>query len=342
MTRSDPAIRQVVDLGFPWQTLDPFLFCVHHEDYFPQGNGTMGPDPALLAGRNIGMDFEIRDGWRMYHGDTVPGFPAHPHRGFETVTVVTRGFVDHADSMGAAGRYGEGDTQWMTAGKGVQHSEMFPLLRDDRDNTMELFQIWLNLPGRDKMTEPHFAMLWSEDTPIVSVEHGSGAKAHIRVIAGEAEGQRAAPPPPDSWAADPANEVGIWTIELEPGAEWTLPKAGKTVNRVAYAYRGSEAVLNETTLKRDQGAVLVPDADMTVRNRSAEPVAVLVLQGQPINEPVAKYGPFVMNTEAEIHQAFADFRRDEFGGWPWPRNDQVHEKHRGRFAKHADGRLEER
>jgi redox-sensitive bicupin YhaK (pirin superfamily) len=138
---------------------------VHHEDKFPKGNEIMGPDTSHFQGRHLGDDFIIKDGFRMYHGKKVPGFPGHPHRGFETVTVVRQGMVDHADSMGASGRYGNGDVQWMTAGKGVQHSEMFPLISQEQENQMELFQIWLNLPKRNKMVEPHFKMLWKEAIP---------------------------------------------------------------------------------------------------------------------------------------------------------------------------------
>ena len=141
------SIKSIFPLGFPWQTQDPFLFCVYHLDHFPKGNEQMGPD-ASLSGRNLGNDFTLKDGWRMYHGRTVPGFPAHPHRGFETITIVNKGFCDHSDSLGAAGRFGLGDTQWMTAGRGVQHSEMFPLLNKDKENPLELFQIWLNLPKK--------------------------------------------------------------------------------------------------------------------------------------------------------------------------------------------------
>ncbi len=141
-----PIIKSIRPLGFQWETQDPFLFCVHHEDFFPKGNDRMGPDPKEFQGREMGQDFMIKDGYRMYHGKTVPGFPGHPHRGFETITIVRKGIVDHSDSLGASGRYGNGDVQWMTAGEGVQHAEMFPLINREEENPMELFQIWLNLP----------------------------------------------------------------------------------------------------------------------------------------------------------------------------------------------------
>src|SRR6187551_3655628 len=152
--------RDVIELfalgSPPWPTIDPFLFCVHHVDDYPAGNGRAGP-AADLAGRPIGQDFGGTDGWRMYHGDVVPGFPQHPHRGFETVTYVRSGLVDHADSLGATARYGGGDVQWLTAGRGIVHAEMFPLLERDGPNPAELFQIWLNLASSDKMADPYFA-----------------------------------------------------------------------------------------------------------------------------------------------------------------------------------------
>ena len=120
-------IVQIEPLGFPWATIDPFLFCAYHDDAYPEGNATLGPQ-ASLAGRTLGQDFSRKDGWSMYHGADVPGFPGHPHRGFETVTIVRKGLIDHADSLGAAARFGGGDVQWLTAGSGVVHSEMFPLL----------------------------------------------------------------------------------------------------------------------------------------------------------------------------------------------------------------------
>src|SRR3978361_70108 len=113
------------------------------------------------------MVFDGIDSWNMYHGSTVPGFPQHPHRGFETVTIVRTGLIDHSDSLGAAARFGRGDVQWLTAGRGIVHSEMFPLLEAAAPNPVELFQIWLNLPSVDKMTDPYFTMSWDRDVPRV-------------------------------------------------------------------------------------------------------------------------------------------------------------------------------
>jgi len=332
-------VKKITHLGFQWDTADPFLFCVHHEDKFPKGNEIMGPDTSHFQGRHLGDDFIIKDGFRMYHGKKVPGFPGHPHRGFETVTVVRQGMVDHADSMGASGRYGNGDVQWMTAGKGVQHSEMFPLISQEQENPMELFQIWLNLPKRNKMVEPHFKMLWKEAIPNDVYTDANQRKTTIEVIAGKLNNTQAATPPPDSWAADLANEVAIWNIKMEAGATWTLPKASAGVNRNLYFYEGSELTLSGTAIPKYSAVELV-ETESIVLKAGAEEVSILILQGKPIGESVIQYGPFVMNTKAEINQAFEDYHNTQFGGWPWPRYDQVHDRKLGRFAKHADG-LEE-
>ena len=164
-TPATDAVLQTVALGPQWPTIDPFLFCAHHDDAYTEGDGSMAP-AASLEGRQLGQDFAGIDGWNMYHGRTVPGFPAHPHRGFETVTYVRQGVIDHSDSLGAAARFGRGDVQWLTAGRGIQHAEMLPLLADDRPNPLELFQIWLNLPAARKLVEPSFTMLWGRDVPV--------------------------------------------------------------------------------------------------------------------------------------------------------------------------------
>src|SRR5438128_3324826 len=211
-------------LGFPWETSDPFLFCVHHNDAYPAANERLGP-AASLAGRQLGQDFEGKDGWRMYHGSVVPGFPQHPHRGFETVTIMRHGFIDHSDSLGATARFGPGDVQWLTAGRGIVHSEMFPLLHQDGPNPLELFQIWLNLPSADKFVEPHFGMLWRNTIPQQTVQDARGRSTDVTVFAGHLGGLNAPAPPPKSWAARPGSDVAIWTIKMAPEAELTLPPA---------------------------------------------------------------------------------------------------------------------
>ncbi len=331
-------IKNIKPLGFQWDTQDPFLFCVHHEDKFPKGNDDMGP-ATPIDDRPLGDDFIIKDGWRMYHGKTVPGFPEHPHRGFETITIVREGIVDHADSLGAAGRYGHGDVQWMTAGKGVQHSEMFPLIHKDKENHMELFQIWLNLSKKNKMVDAHFKMLWSDTIPKYMITDQNGKQIKVEVMAGHLDQYKAPTPPPNSWAANPNNEVAIWNIKLEPGAQWTIPKASASINRTLYYYEGQEINISDTPISKYQAVEVHADFDIMIHNGNTQG-RLLILQGRPINEPVIQYGPFVMNTKEEINQAFEDYHKTQFGGWPWKKGDQVHDRNAGRFALHADGTKE--
>lgn len=327
------AIKRIKPLGFPWQTQDPFLFCVHHLDFYPEGNEKLGPK-ASLQGRSIGNDFRVKDGWRMYHGSEVPGFPVHPHRGFETVTIARQGYIDHSDSLGAAARFGKGDVQWMTAGKGIQHSEMFPLLNQEGENTLELFQVWLNLPQKSKMTEPYFRMLWHEEIPVLSL-----GGAELTLIAGKYEDKQAPAPTPDSWAADAENQVCIWLIRLEPEAEYILPASEAGLTRSLFFFEGEKASFGDSELDSEHALELDSDKELKIKN-GKKASEFLLLQGKPINEPVAQQGPFVMNYPGEIRQAVLDYQKTRFGGWPWENYEPVHERESGRFAKFADGTTE--
>ncbi len=343
---SHSPVVQIKPLGFPWETADPFLFCVYHDDAYPAANVQMGPN-ASLAGRALGQDFSRKDGWSMYHGLTVPGFPAHPHRGFETVTVVRRGLIDHADSLGAAARYGRGDVQWLTAGRGVVHSEMFPLLEPAGPNPLELFQIWLNLPAASKMAPPHFTMFWSESIPRHVVRDSQGRATEIAFIAGRLPSANAAAdspvplaPPPASWAARPESDVAIWTIRMAPGAKWTLPAAtGLGTLRNLYFFKGRSVNVAGRAVSGPAAIELLGHRAVELTNAD-ETSEFLLLQGRPIGEPVAQHGPFVMNTQAEIMQAFADYRQTQFGAWPWPDAAPVHGRDAARFARHPDGSVE--
>jgi quercetin 2,3-dioxygenase len=333
----DPIIR-TLSLGFPWVTQDPFLFCVHHVDHYPAANEHMGPVASLEA-RDIGMDFSGADGWSMYHGSTVPGFPQHPHRGFETVTFMRQGTIDHSDSLGATARFGRGDTQWLTAGHGIVHCEMMPLLDRGGPNPSELFQIWLNLPASHKMVDPYFTMFWREEVPQVVAKDDAGRTVEVTVVAGPFGDAVPLQPPPDSWASQPESEVAIWQARFEPEARLVLPVAAhqETV-RTMYVFAGSVSA-GATSLPAPVGAVLDTQTpvDVTAGSEGAE---ILILQGRPIGEPVAQYGPFVMNDQAGIEQAFSDYQRTGFGGWPWPTDDPVHPVDAGRFAVHPDGHSE--
>ena len=321
-------------LGSQMPGIDPFIFAAYHQDHYPRGNGQLGPDTALLRGRDIGMDFSGQDGWSMYHGEEIPGFPAHPHRGFETVTIVRQGLVDHADSLGATARYGEGDVQWLTTGAGVQHSEMFPLVHDDKENTLDLFQIWLNLPGRNKLVPPDFTMFWAHTIPRVTLPG-----AEVEVIAGTYGTMRAVPPPRASWASEAEADVAIWIVRIEPGASITLPAASAQARRAIYLTTGESFVVGEARFDQRVMVEVRAAEPAPVHNNSANVIEVLVLQGKPIAEPVAARGPFVMNTQEELVQTIRDYQRSEFGGWPWPSRSHTHGTS-GRFAQHPDGRVE--
>ena len=256
-------ILNIRPLGFMWPVSNPFIFCVHHLDHYPPGNEYMGPATSL-EGRFLGQDFTVKDGWRMYHGERIPGFPAHPHRGFETVTIVEGGFVDHSDSHGAAGRYGMGDVQWMTAGAGLQHCEMFPLINDKGNNPLELFQIWLNLPAKDKFAQPHFKMLWAESIPEVQYTDERGLVTRIRLYAGNLGGKKAPEPAPDSWAADPANGVSIWTIRMQAGARYKIPAASAELNRSLYFYKGADIRIAGMDIPNNQAVELLADQEVLI------------------------------------------------------------------------------
>eukprot|EP00581_Thalassiosira_minuscula_P012862 CAMPEP_0183717920 /NCGR_PEP_ID=MMETSP0737-20130205/11344_1 /TAXON_ID=385413 /ORGANISM="Thalassiosira miniscula, Strain CCMP1093" /LENGTH=371 /DNA_ID=CAMNT_0025947397 /DNA_START=17 /DNA_END=1132 /DNA_ORIENTATION=+ len=329
----------------PYPTPDPFLFCVYHSDDYPADESGGKMETTF---RGNGSDFDPYAPYRMYHGDLVPGFPQHPHRGFETITATTVGLIDHADSKGNAGRYGEGDVQWMTAGKGIVHSEMFPLVHADKPNPLRFFQIWLNLPAKSKMVSPSFAMFWAENIHTWRSEDGL---ASATVWSGDyfvsdedrEKGKQLNVPPPDSWAANPDNDVAIIHIKIEPGGTLTIPKANQAgVDRSMYLTEGhfnkitvdGQAIDKNVRLEMDatkEVPIEVNESSVT-KNSDRTTTEFLLLQGKPINEPVAKHGPFVMNKQSEIREAFMDYSRTQFGGWPWERDDLVFAQDKGRFA----------
>lgn len=335
MASTTSAVIKISPLGFPFSTPDPFLFCVYHADDYPQG----APSHMRAPTRGNGADFDWTKPYRMYHGETIPGFPSHPHRGFETLTITLEGLVDHADSLGARGRYGEGDLQWMNAGSGVVHQELFPLIKTSRPNTLRLYQIWLNLPGKDKMKKADYVMTWRENLQHVAGEGGAIAL----VYAGVLRGVRGGTPPTNSWAAADENDVGVFVLQLPPGSSFSLPAARDGVSRRAFVTRGDGVRIGDEEATPPTATVeLSSEMEVSFSVPSSGSAAeVLILQGRPIGEPVAQRGPFVMNTQAELAQAFADYRTTGFGHWPYEEEEVVFERTRGRFAaRRSDGGAE--
>ena len=330
------SVVETAPLGAQWPMIDPFLFCAHHDDAYPPGNEVAGP-AVSLEGRELGMDFEGIDGWRMYHGREVPGFPNHPHRGFETVTYVRKGLIDHSDSLGAAARFGRGDVQWLTAGGGIVHSEMFPLLDAEQPNPLELFQIWLNLPAEDKLVDAHFSMLWDGDIPRLRDDG-----VEVTVIAGELAGLTPPPPPPHSWASRPEADVAIWHIVLQPGARWTLPKAPRAPTPSARSTSSRAAAWRSTAPRSARAPAPSCESDVDLELVSPEGTEVLLLQGKPI----ARAGRPLRAVRDEHASARSSRpspttgRRTSAGGRGPPRSRSTRTP-AGRFAKRPDGTVEE-
>ena len=347
---ADNPILECVDLTWPWQGIDPFLLCGHHIEHYPAGDANAALPQALRQGHPAGKDYDNPDGYSLYAGaDGMPGFPNHPHRGMETVSIVRKGYVDHADSLGNSGRYGPGDVQWMTAGGGIQHAEMFPLLHQDRPNDFELFQIWLNMPARKKAVQPEYKMMWAEQIP-----HYQAGGADVTIIAGRYQAQEQdpaspgtaaiepIPPTPDTWASDPASDMAIWMIDLPPGSHITLPPAANPASlRTLFAFAGNGLLVAGQDVGANRRVRVVAQTPLPLANNSAQPVQLMLMQGVPLGEPIIRSTVYVTNTIEELHQAKRDFQRTQFGGWPWDTRQPMHGPGFGRFAQYAEVGREE-
>ena len=224
----------------------------------------------------------------------------------------------------------------MTAGKGIQHSEMFPLINPDNDNPLEIFQIWLNLPSYSKMVQPYFKMLWREDIPVLKQKDDLGRSTQVQVISGNIFPVTPDQSTPDSWASTPEHFVGIYTVEMSKGASWVLPKTSEKATRSLFFYQGNTIVIQNETIQSNHLVELNASDTIEIQNGS-QVAKFLILEGLPIAQPVVQYGPFVMNSQQEIIQAKRDYGKTQFGGWPWVDKEVVHPREKGRFALYVDG-----
>jgi len=277
--QSNPQRHWVGD-GFPVRSL--FSYHTHGQQ----------TSPFLLLDYAGPMQFEPA---------TQPrGVGEHPHRGFETVTIVYAGEVEHRDSTGAGGKIGPGDVQWMTAASGILHQEFHSHEFTRRGGTLEMVQLWVNLPAKDKMARPGYQTLLDADIPSVELPDGAG---RVRVIAGEYNGQRG--------PAHTYTPIDVWDVRLNQGhqSQFDLPE-GRTLALIVL--RGTVQV-NGTQVAHEAQMVLFDRAGRGVSIEANTDATLLLLIGEPIDEPIVGYGPFVMNTAEQIDEAIKDFNSGRFG-----------------------------
>ena len=279
--------------------------------------GTYGPGSSHWVGdgfpvRNLfpsnGLQLEVSPflmldyaGPQYFKPASEPrGVGEHPHRGFETVTLAYQGSVSHRDSSGNAGTIFPGDVQWMTAASGVLHEEFHEAEFTRKGGTFEMIQLWVNLPAKDKMSKPGYQAITKEQVPVVNFATGG----HARIIAGELEGAKG---PAKTFTA-----INLWDVILKAGekVELTVPEGHNT----AIVLRKGDATVNGSAKLNGEAkiAALGRDGD-TITLEAKEDSQLVLLSGEPINEPIASYGPFVMNTREEIMQAVEDYKSGRFG-----------------------------
>ena len=333
--RSGPVLKTQY-LKLHWDTEDPFVFVSHHTDDYPEGHAQQAPPLSQIGGRNLGRDYKKIFGFRMYHGKVVPGFPMHAHWGYETVTIPEVGFIDHFDSLGNQGRYGFGDVQWVSAGSMYLHDEMYPLAYDDRPNPNNITQIMINLPLKDKGSEPAVRMMWSENIPIIQEKDENGNGYSIKIIAGTFNGIEALPPNDISWAADKDHNVRILLIRMSPGASITIPAVSDRINRNLYFVDGSKVRFEDAEYDVIQRFKLKGDVDVTFTNGETEGTYWL-LEGEPIGEKMSSFGPVILDNDQSVIDAMNYIRKEEFDNWPWDLIDKFHPKGTERFMRYSDG-----
>ncbi|CAM1340636.1 pirin family protein [Tenacibaculum aestuarii] len=282
------SIERVVKPGTPHFVGDGFR--VHN--FIPGSSSMQRMDPFIMLDYNSKYNFPPTD--------KPKGVGVHPHRGFETVTIAYKGRVEHGDSAGGGGIIGEGDVQWMTAASGVLHKEFHETEWSKTGGEFQMVQLWVNLPAKDKMSPPKYQAIANTEMAKVQLPNNEG---EVEVIAGEYEGNKG--------PASTFSPVNMFNVRLKKGAKTQLTFPAHYTTSIL-AVEGRVKVNETENVLQDHFALFANDGD-TFALEALEDTVVLVLSGEPLNEPIAAYGPFVMNTQEELVEAFQDFNTGKFG-----------------------------
>ncbi|MBQ0786819.1 MAG: pirin family protein [Oceanihabitans sp.] len=281
-------IEKVTRPGTPHFVGDGFR--VHN---FIPGTSTMQRmDPFIMLDYNSKFNFPATD--------KPKGVGVHPHRGFETVTIAYKGRVQHDDSSGGGGIIGEGDVQWMTAASGVLHKEFHETEWSKTGGEFQMVQLWVNLPAKDKMSAPKYQAITNAEIVKVTLPDEAG---EVEVIAGEFQGNKG--------AASTFSPIHMYNVKLKKGGKTQLSFPEQYTTSILMVE--GEAKVNDTTTAPQDHFVMFKNDGETFTVEAVEDAVILVLSGEPINEPIASHGPFVMNSEAELMEAFQDFNTGKFG-----------------------------
>lgn len=312
-----------------WDTDDPFLFASHHFDPYPKGNELQAPPYEQVKKKDLGNDYYRIFGYRMYTGKVSPGFQLHAHWGYETITMASKGYVDHFDSLGNQGRYGYGDMQWISAGSRYHHCEMYPLAFQDRPNPQLITQIMINLPLKEKNTPVQVTTVWKEDLAEVK---GEGWTATL--LAGSLNGVTAEVPNKVSWAADPSHHVRIMRLDMSPGSVFVL-EPSEAVSRNIYITEEKASVAGK---EYPAGTRLKMRSECPAEIRMGENGSeVWVLEGDPLGEKQSQWGPVVLGSDSEVRKANNEIREKETEDWQWDYVNQKQPLGTERFFRSADG-----
>jgi len=333
LAKKPSTVQKVVDINIHWSGDDPFTFVSHHHDNYPKGNEQMAPPLETIRGRNLGRDYQERMGFRMYHGRVVPGFPMHAHWGYETLTIAEKGFVDHFDTEGNHGRFGNGDTQWTLASSRYEHCEMYPLLDQENNNPVHITQIVVNLPLDRKNKDIYVNNIWSESIPVFKDE-GS----EITLYCGEYQGKGLYSPNPTSWATA-ENSVRIMKIVLQPGASFTLEPLADSIDRNLYYVSGKTATMEGTKITPWLRYKMKRCTPVNIVN-GPEESEFWILEGKPIGEKQASFGPVILKDLDEVRSSMDEIRIKEFQEWPWGLMDVTNPIDMGRELHRKDGKIE--